>query len=131
VKARLILLALASAGVMSGAYGWDTGIYWTGCYLFANTFPANWTQNGSVSCPIVYPPPGGGGYTWYMDFPGAGGSMIWTAPVSGANPNDYEVTSTLTARSGTHIHFLRASSAFRPGGRGQLHIGGDCDSSLV
>jgi hypothetical protein len=48
----------------------------------------------------------------------SGGSFIFNPPVSGTNPNDYEVRSTLylNGGGGTYIHFLRAnSSSVQPG----------------
>lgn len=46
----------------------------------------------------------------------AGASIIYGTAVSGANPNDYEVASTIEAYSGaTFIHFMRASSNAYPG----------------
>ena len=41
----------------------------------------------------------------------SGGSAMWPATVSGINPNDYEISTSLmpTAGGGTYMHFLRAA----------------------
>jgi hypothetical protein len=66
---------------------------------------------------------------------------MWTAAVSGANSNDYEVNTTLAINStyyglgGTYMHFLRANSTsvtpHKTGGkrigtgRTRIYLGGD------
>ena len=92
MKGRLLCLGLAAA-LWANAYTWD----------FTSSTP--WDGSGS--------------FTWNGDvergqgviFP-AGGSLIWTPTVSGANPNDYDIESVLAINgdASTFIHFLRASS---------------------
>jgi RHS repeat-associated protein len=68
----------------------------------------------------AYPPGGTGSFAYNGDATfsaSTGGSEIWTATVSGANPNDYEVYTTLSLKSagGTYMHFLRAGTTVTPG----------------
>jgi hypothetical protein len=100
MKGRLLSLGLAAA-LAANAYTWDftSSTPWDGSGSFAS--------NGSKQVTS-------GGVTF-----SGGGSMIWTPAVSGTNPNDYDVQSSLSVAHGnTFIHFLRASSTSVQSGSG-------------
>lgn len=54
----------------------------------------------------------------------SGGAAIWQNTVTGANPNDYEMNTTLTPNSpgGTYMHFLRASLNALPGSGSYISV---------
>ncbi len=88
--AVLLLAAAACACAQSSNFVWD--------YSGAGG-NSNWKGNGDTTFASS-----------------SGGSYIWTAAVSGANSNDYEVNTTLAINltyyglGGTYMHFLRANS---------------------
>ena len=90
MKWRLALLILAASAVAHAQYVWDySGI---GPYTgYAN----GWVVNGDATFAAA-----------------SGGSALWPTTVTGVNPNDYEINTTLLlkAAGGTYMHFLRANS---------------------
>ncbi len=106
MSGRFLLLALASVATGFGQYVYDSTDGWSGYAPIGS----RWAQNGSPTLTYNGPP----SYSPYVNlaFPGTGGSLIDVVPLSGSNPNDYEVQSTLglKAGGGTYIQFLRAGS---------------------
>ena len=101
MRGRLVGLALICAAGLQGQYAYDGQLAgtWNGTAYTASVSGA-------------WPP------VSYTSFTGSGGgSVIDTATVSGSNPNDYEVKSTLYVTGpGTLVHFLRANStSVQPG----------------
>ena len=72
---------------------------------------------------------GGSAYGWVVNGDGTfastgGGSDMWPTGVSGANPNDYEINTTLLLNSpgGTYMHFLRAATTVVPGSGSYISV---------
>ena len=107
MRRRLVSLGIA-AGLCAGyasAYTYD---YSKNPVVADST---RWNTNGTVTF-------GSGG----ASFSSGGGSLIDLPTISGANPNDYEIISTLYVAAGdyggTFIHFMRASSSTVVSGSG-------------
>jgi hypothetical protein len=83
-----LIVAAAAAAFGQANFVWDYN-------YIGGPYPNNWTQNGDST---------------YMS--ASGGSSIWNVPVSGTNPNDYNVDSSIYpgGGGGTYMHFLRANS---------------------
>ena len=96
---RLLFLGLASAAAAFGQYAYD----YTGPVTSSSV-----TQNGAVDS-----------WSPVAQF-NTGGSLIWTPTVTGVNPDNYEVNTTvaLAPGGGTYVHYLRATSnaLLYPGG---------------
>ena len=82
------LLAVAGAAFGQANFAWDYS-------YIGGPYTNNWTQNGDQTYASA-----------------SGGSNIWNVAVSGVNPNNYDIDTSIypSAGGGTYIHFLRASS---------------------
>src|SRR5258708_6905695 len=88
------------------------------CAALAQSPNFAWDYSGS-------PQAGLSGSNWVLNgdptyVSSTGGSAIWGATVSGANPNDYEVYTKmyLPSAGGTYMHFLRANPTLVLPGQG-------------
>jgi hypothetical protein len=90
-----LLLAAAAAAFGQANFGWDySGV---GPYYSVNqawTYLNGWTVTGDIT---------------FVNY----GQAIWPNTVSGTNPNDYEINTTLPlgAPGGTYYHFLRVGTS--------------------